>query len=87
MGNLLIDKRIQKMEMVKASLLKVKKEHRHTTLQEVNGIIARLKRWNIELEEQKQLKEKQHNSKFTGNYYKELTEEMKQKTEVNRTTL
>ena len=59
MGNLLIDKRIQKMEMVKASLLKVKKEHRTTTLQEVNGIINRLKQWNIELEELQKQKDAQ----------------------------
>jgi hypothetical protein len=39
------------METVKSNLLKLKKEHRQTTLQEVNAIISRLKKWKQELTE------------------------------------
>lgn len=51
MDILLIDERISKMETVKSNLLKLKKEHHQTTLQEVNAIISRLKKWKQELTE------------------------------------
>lgn len=51
MDILLIDERISKMETVKSNLLKLKKEHRQTTLQEVNAIISRLKKRKQELTE------------------------------------
>ena len=46
----LINERISKMEAVKQSLLKLKKENRDRTLKEVNGIISNLKRWKKEIE-------------------------------------
>lgn len=49
MDILLIDERISKMETVKSNLLKLKKEDRQSTLQEVNAIISRLKKWKQEL--------------------------------------
>lgn len=49
----LINERISKMEKVKESLLKLKKEHRDRTLKEVNEIISNLKSWKKQFEDEK----------------------------------
>lgn len=51
-GNPIINARIQKMTERKAELLTMKKSERRGELHSVEDIIARLKRWNRELEEQ-----------------------------------
>lgn len=46
----LIQERLTKMKAIKAQLLTMKKEKRHSTLKEVNTIIARLERWSKSLQ-------------------------------------
>lgn len=49
-GNLIINARIKKLTERKAELLTMKKSERRGELHSVEDIIARLKRWNRELE-------------------------------------
>lgn len=49
-GNPIINARIQKLINRKAELLTMKKSERRGELKSVEDIIARLKRWNRELE-------------------------------------
>lgn len=50
MGNFIIDTRIKKLERIKQNLLTLKKNQRGDELTQVNGMIARLKKWNLELD-------------------------------------
>jgi len=79
MGNFIIDTRIKKLERIKQNLLTLKKNQRGDELTQVNGMIARLKKWNMDLEKEKFLKTPRNTIQNGGNYksYKELTEAIK----------
>jgi hypothetical protein len=68
MGNFIIDTRIKKLERIKQGLLNLKKNQRGNELDQVNQMIARLKRWNMELEKEKFLKMPRKTFPNIGNY-------------------
>jgi hypothetical protein len=68
MGNFIIDTRIKKLERIKQGLLSLKKNQRGDELDQVNQMIARLKRWNMELEKEKFLKIPRKTFPNVGNY-------------------
>lgn len=67
MGNFIIDTRIKKLERIKQNLLTLKKNQRGDELTQVNGMINRLKKWNLELEKAKDAKVPKKTSPY-GNY-------------------
>lgn len=50
MGNIIIQTRLKRLTATKRHLLSLKKDQRGNGLKEVNGKIARLKRWQSELD-------------------------------------
>lgn len=66
MGNFIIDTRIKKLERIKQNLLTLKKNQRGDELTQVNGMINRLKKWNLELDKNVPVK-----TKPSGNYKNE----------------
>lgn len=54
-GNPIINKRIEHFTKRKEALLKMKKTERRDELKTVDDTIARLKRWNLELETKKRI--------------------------------
>lgn len=69
-GNPIINERLKFMQAKKERLLKMKKSERGNELRETEDIIARLKRWNRELE----AKKLQDNIQATGKALKKASE-------------